>query len=56
MLAISAITLPMLVSTAANPTTLCKAATVCGSDVGVMRRPIIAPKAPRLADEMHQSE
>lgn len=39
----SAITLPALVSTAARPTTECKAATVCGSPVGVIRRPINAP-------------
>lgn len=33
----------MLVSTAARPTTECKAATVWGSSVGVMRLPIRAP-------------
>ena len=38
-----AITLPILVNTAAKPTTECKAATVCGRSVGVIRRPINAP-------------
>lgn len=39
----SASTLPMLVSTAARPTTECSAATICGSSVAVMRRPSSAP-------------
>jgi hypothetical protein len=43
MWAISAMTLPILVKTAARPTTECRAATVWGRPVGVMRRPIIAP-------------
>ena len=43
------ITLPMLVSTAARPTTECNAATICGSSVAVMRRPMIAPTVPPIA-------
>jgi hypothetical protein len=39
-----AITLPILVRTAASPTTECNAATVCGNSVAVMRRPINAPE------------
>ena len=41
--AILASTLPILVRTAANPTTECNAATVCGSSVAVIRRPINKP-------------
>lgn len=40
---ICAITLPMLVRTAAKPTTECRAATVCGRSVAVVRRPIKRP-------------
>ena len=43
------ITLPMLVSTAARPTTECNAATIWGSSVAVMRRPMIAPTVPPIA-------
>lgn len=40
----SAITLPILVSTAASPTTECNAATIWGSSMAVIRRPIESPK------------
>ena len=39
----SASTLPMLVNTAAKPTTECSAATIWGSSVGVILRPRSAP-------------
>ena len=41
-------TLPILVRTAARPTTECNAATICGSSVAVMRRPMIAPTVPPI--------
>jgi hypothetical protein len=40
-------TLPILVRTAANPTTECNAATVCGNSVAVIRRPINRPRGPQ---------
>ena len=52
MSAMFASTLPMLVKTAANPTTECSAATVCGSSVAVMRRPISKPKSQRIRHEI----
>jgi hypothetical protein len=39
----SVMTLPILVKTAARPTTECKAATVWGKSVGVILRPITIP-------------
>lgn len=45
-----AMTLPMLVKTAARPTTECRAATVWGRSVGVMRLPMIKPaRVPSVA-------
>jgi hypothetical protein len=45
----SARTLPILVKTAASPTTECNAATICGSSVAVTRLPIIEPTVPPMA-------
>lgn len=53
----SASTLPMLVNTAARPTTECNSTTICGSPVTVMRRSRSAPmRYPMPANWVRASE